>query len=330
MIKIVHSFILSVVLIVSSFSTIADDKVTAEEYVRKSLKTLENFSYDPNMAWFRENIRNAKGVLIIPAKLEAAFMLGGFGGTGVLLRNNSDGQWSYPAFYGAGAATFGFQAGIQTVEVIMLIMTEKGLDAFLSTKAQLGADVSVAIGPIGAGAAVATTDIFQFSRNKGIFGGVAAEGVVISPFNTLNNAYYGKEISAVDILIRGKGVNTDADELRARLQGLTEFGIGFSLNSAEINSRAESTLDYFVKTLNSNPEMTMIIEGYTDDIGSAEYNPELGTVRAQSVKEYLVSQGVEASRLTIKSFGVASPISLDSTVSGLANNRRVILKISNQ
>lgn len=308
----------------------ADDKLVAEEYVRNSLKTLDNFAYDPNMAWFRENIRNAKGVLIIPAKLEAAFMLGGFGGTGVLLRNNSEGQWSYPAFYGAGAATFGFQAGIQTVEVIMLIMTEKGLDAFLSTKAQLGADVSVAIGPIGAGAAVATTDILQFSRNKGIFGGVAAEGIVISPFNTLNNAYYGKEMSVVDILIRGKGEHTEADELRARLRELTEFGIVFALNSAKINSRAKITLDYIAKTFNSNLEMTMNIEGYTDDIGSVEYNPELGTDRAQSVKDYLVSQGVEAARLTIKSFGVANPLSSNNAISGHTNNHRVILKITNQ
>ncbi len=328
--KRLHVYLLSVVLLVSSFSIIADDKVVANEYVRKSLATLDNFSNDPEMTWFRENIRNAKGVLIIPAKLEAAFMLGGFGGTGVLLRNNSDGQWSYPAFYGAGAATFGFQAGLQTVEVIMLIMTEKGIDALLSTKIQLGADVSIALGPIGAGAAVATTDIIQFSRNKGIFGGIAAEGTVISPFNTLNKAFYGMDVSAVDILVRGAVVNTKADELRARLQGFKEFGIGFAFNSAKINSSAQSTLDDIVKMLNSNPAITMGIEGYTDDIGNAGNNQELGMARAQSVKGYLVSQGVEALRLTIKRLGVENPVSSQNIVSGQANNRRVVLKISHQ
>ena len=107
--KNLHSFVLSVVLLISSFSIIADDITTAEEYVSKSLLTLENFSNDPNMGWFRENISGAKGILIIPAKLEVAFVLGGYGGTGVLLKHNNNDQWSYPAFYGAGAATFGLQ-----------------------------------------------------------------------------------------------------------------------------------------------------------------------------------------------------------------------------
>ena len=324
-----HSFLLSVVLLISSFSIIADDKTTAEEYVSKSLITLENFYNDPNMGWFRENIGDAKGILIIPAKLEVAFVLGGYGGTGVLLKNNNNGQWSYPAFYGAGAATFGLQAGVQTVEVIMLIMTEKGMDTLLSTKAQLGVDMSVAIGPIGGGAGKATTDVLQFSRNKGVFGGLATEGVIISPYNTLNIAYYGEDISAVDILVRGKAINTQADDLRAKLQGFTEFGIGFAFNSANINLNAQLILDSVVKTLNSNSRMTMDIEGYTDDIGTAEYNQELGKLRAQSVKGYLVSQGIDPARLTVKSFGFANPISSNTTASGQANNRRVILKITN-
>ena len=242
--KNLHSFVLSVVLLLSSFSIIADDKVKAEEYVRKSLATIENFSYDPNMGWFRANISAAKGILIIPAKLEAAFMLGGAGGTGVLLKHNEGGSWSYPAFYGSGDVSFGFQAGVQTAEVIMLIMTEKGMDALLSTKAQLGADMSVAIGPIGAGAAVATTDILQFSRNKGVFGGVAAEGTVISPFSTLNNAYYGQEISPVDILVRNKGVNTQADDLRAKLQELPKSGVGISTSADELPARSQNFSEY--------------------------------------------------------------------------------------
>ncbi len=328
--KNLHSLLLSVVLIISSFSIIADDKVTAEDYVNKSLITLENFSNDPDMGWFRENIGAAKGILIIPAKLELAFVLGGYGGTGVLLNHGDSGQWSYPAFYGAGAATLGLQVGVQAVEVVMLIMTEKGMDALLSTKAQLGVDMSVAMGPIGGGAGKATADVLKFSRNTGVFGGVATEGAIISPFDKLNNAYYEREISVVDILVRGKGINTQADELRARLDGFSEMGVGFAFNSAKIGMGAQAILDSVVKTLNSNVNMTMDIEGYTDDIGSAEFNEELGKERAQSVKGYLVSQGVDPARLTVKSFGFANPISSNTTANGQANNRRVILKITNK
>ena len=328
--KNLHSFVLSVVLILSSFSIIADDKATAEEYVSKSLLTLENFSNDPNMGWFRENIRAAKGILIIPAKLEAAFVLGGSGGTGVLLKHKNDGQWSYPAFYGAGSASLGFQIGVQTVEVVMLVMSEKGMDALLSTKAQLGADMSVAIGPIGGGAAVATTDVLQFSRNKGVFGGVAADGTIISPYNTLNNAYYGQGISAVDILVRGKGVNPQADALRTRLDGFSEIGVGFAFNSANINLNAQLTLDSVVKTLNLHANMTMGIEGYTDDIGSAEFNQELGKDRALSVKGYLISEGIEPARLTVKSFGFANPLWSNRTASVFTLDSSVNLKITNR
>ena len=78
----------------------------------------------------------------------------------------------------------------------------RGIDALLSTKVQLGGDISVAAGPVGAGAQAATTDILAFARNKGVFGGISLEGSVISPRHKLNQAYYGKEVRPVDILIR--------------------------------------------------------------------------------------------------------------------------------
>lgn len=93
-----HSFLLAVALLISSFSISADDKASAEKYVTKSLATLENFANNPKLGWFRSNIRNAKGIFIIPTNVEAAFVFGASGGTGVLLRHN-DGEWSYPAFY---------------------------------------------------------------------------------------------------------------------------------------------------------------------------------------------------------------------------------------
>lgn len=328
--KNLHSFLLPVVLLMCSFSISADDKSSAKEYVSKSLITLENFSNDSKMGWFRSNIRNAKGIFIIPTNVEAAFVFGASGGTGVLLRQNDNGRWSYPAFYSTGSATFGFQAGVQTSEVVMLVMTEKGMDALLSHKLQIGLDASIALGPIGAGAAAATVDILQFSRHKGLFGGVAADGTIISPRNKVNNAYYGKDLSAVDILVSGKGINSQADPLRAILERFKDFGVDFDFNSAELNSDAQTELDAATEALNSNPNMTLDIEGHTDNKGNAEYNLKLSERRAQSVKGYLVSQGVNPARLTVKSFGFADPISSNSTASGRAGNRRVILKITNK
>jgi len=94
-----------------------------------------------------------------------------------------------------------------------MIMTDKGMDAMLSTSAKLGGDMSVAAGPVGVGASVATTDVLAFSRTKGIFAGVSVEGSVIKTRDGWNETYYGKPVRSVDIVIRRNVKNPHADKL---------------------------------------------------------------------------------------------------------------------
>lgn len=221
-------FIISVVLLAASLPGVADDKTNAYGYVNKSLVTLTHFANDPNMQWFRKHVKRAKGILIIPTVLKAGFIFGGSGGTGVMLRRQASSDWSYspidewssPAFYSMGSVTFGLQIGGEAAEVILLIMTQRGMDAMLTTKAQLGADMSVAAGPVGAGAQAATADVLQFSRSQGIFGGLTFEGSIIEPRDSLNKAYYGKSVSPLDILVRRNVSNAQAYKLKAKLAGL--------------------------------------------------------------------------------------------------------------
>lgn len=223
-------YFLCAVLSLSTFNAAADDKYDAEGYVKDSVKTLNNFANDPDMGWFRSHIKNAKGVLVIPMLLKAGFIFGGSGGTGVLLRHkagrswgaSSLSQWSYPAFYSMGSVSWGLQAGAEAAEVVLLVMTERGMDALLTTKLQLGADVSIAAGPVGAGAQAATVDILQFTRTKGVFGGLTLEGSVITPRDGLNEAYYGRVVSPLDILVKGAVSNPQAYELRATLLKLSK------------------------------------------------------------------------------------------------------------
>jgi lipid-binding SYLF domain-containing protein len=105
------------------------------------------------------------------------------------------------------------QAGGSAAEVVMMALTEKGKNALLSNKFQAGADASVSAGPVGAGAQAATTDIVQFSRSKGLFGGLSLEGSVIAVRDSLNQAYYGKAVTPVDILIQGNVTNPKSDAL---------------------------------------------------------------------------------------------------------------------
>jgi len=201
-------------LALSSQPAFSDEVVEAQEIVDDAKLTFENFTADPNMGWFRDHIKNSKGVFIVPQLLKAGFIFGGSGGSGVMLsRDKSSGKWSDPAFYTMGSVTFGLQIGGQAAEVVLLIMTQKGMDAMLSTKFQLGGDVSVAAGPVGAGAQAATTDIIQFSRTKGVFGGLTLEGAVIAIRDKWNHAYYGKETSPLDILVKRTVRNKNAAAL---------------------------------------------------------------------------------------------------------------------
>lgn len=179
--------------------------------------TLSNFMRDPEMTWFRNNLRTARGLLIAPTFLRAGFIFGGAGGNGVLLVRDGSGGWSYPAFYTVAAGSVGFQAGVEVAEVILMVRSDHGRDALLSNSFKLGADASVAAGPVGAGAQVATSDILAFSRSKGLYGGVSLDGSVVTARDAWNSSYYGRSVRPVDILVSRTVSNPQADPLRAML-----------------------------------------------------------------------------------------------------------------
>jgi SH3 domain-containing YSC84-like protein 1 len=189
----------------------ANGKREAEQLVDTARYTFENFTTGMEAKPFRELVRKARGVFICPQMLRGAFVIGASGGTGVFVaKEPQTGTWLGPAFYTIGEVSFGFQAGGDASEIIMLAMTERGANAMLSSGVKLGADVSVAIGPIGAGADASTAnlsvDILTFARSKGLYGGVSLKGAVIKIREGLNHDYYGQTASPTDILVR-KNVN---------------------------------------------------------------------------------------------------------------------------
>ena len=200
----------------------AEDPASAEaqELVNKARLSFQSLLRDPNMTWFRDHLKDAKGVLIVPQLLKAAFFVGGSGGSGVLLaRNEKTGEWSEPAFYTLGSGSFGLQFGAEASEVILLVMTPRGVEALLTSTLKLGGDASVAIGPVGGGVQGATAnlsaDILSFARSKGLFAGISLEGAVVAARDDWNNAYYGKAVRPLDILINRSVSNSHSAELRA-------------------------------------------------------------------------------------------------------------------
>jgi lipid-binding SYLF domain-containing protein len=200
----------------------ADDAQEARQLVDKARFTLENFVADKNMAALRDLLPKAKGVLVTPELLRAGFILGGSGGSAVYLARTPDGGWAGPAFYTMGSASFGLQAGVESSEVVIVAMTDRGAKAMLDNSVKLGAGASVAAGPMGAGVAGGTAnlsaDLIAYNRAKGLYGGIALDGALVTTRRDWNQAYYGKAASPADILVQRSVTNPQAAPLVQALE----------------------------------------------------------------------------------------------------------------
>jgi len=199
----------------------AKDARDAQQLVERARLTVESFVADGTVGpSVRNLIKKAKGVYIAPEVLRGAFIVGASGGSGVLLVRGDKGEWQGPAFYTIGEASFGLQAGGDKSEVVLLIMSERGVSSMLKSSVKLGGDVSVAAGPVGGGATAATAnvsaDVLSFSRNKGLYAGATLEGAVVAKREGLNEAYYNKkDVTPTDILMKREPVNKGAAPLKA-------------------------------------------------------------------------------------------------------------------
>jgi lipid-binding SYLF domain-containing protein len=156
--------------------------------------------------------------MICPRVFKAGFFFGGQGG-GCVLVGHGPGGWSPPAFYGMGSGSFGFQAGIQDSEVLMIVLTERGLQALLDSQFKIGGDASLAFATVGLGIQGATTaafnaDIVAYQNNRGLFAGISLDGGMISARTDWNQIYYGQPLAGQQIVLQGQGNNPGADPLR--------------------------------------------------------------------------------------------------------------------
>ncbi len=198
----------------------ATDVADAGMLVARARITFDEFMGDTQFAWFHENIKYVKGLLIYPQVIKGGFIFGGSGGTGVfVVRDEKTGDWSQPAFYSIGSATVGLQIGGEASQIIVMVMSQKAVDSLLISSIKFGGDTSVALGPIGFGAKQnIIADFVSFAKSQGLYAGINLEGSIVNVRDTLNSAYYGKYVTPVDILIRNEVNNAGSNELRATLK----------------------------------------------------------------------------------------------------------------
>ena len=181
-----------------------------QKTLKDSLSVIDEIMNSPDQEIPRELISQAKAILIFPTLIKAGFLVGGRYGEGVAsMRAKKNGEFGPPTFLTQAGLSFGFQVGAEAVDLVLLVMTKRGLESLLKDELTLGADAAVSAGPIGRHAEAAFDigmqgEIYSYSRSKGAFAGVSLKGAVISTDKKANHAYYGQFLKAKDILIRNK------------------------------------------------------------------------------------------------------------------------------
>ena len=160
---------------------------------------LDEIMAAPDKGIPEEVLNGAKCIAVVPNMAKGAFVVGGEHGRGVVTCRTAKG-WSAPAFISIGGGNFGFQAGAQSVDLVMLFMNDKGVQGLLSSKFELSGEASAAAGPVGRHASAGTdwkmtTEALSYSRSKGLFAGVALDGAKIQQDNDSTVAFYGKDVS---------------------------------------------------------------------------------------------------------------------------------------
>jgi SH3 domain-containing YSC84-like protein 1 len=217
---------LAVTVLLQTACTTGDTPGAQQTLVDRATLTVQDMMTQTVSQGPQDLLRRAKAVMVCPRIFKAGFFFGGEGGNCVLLARGGNGTWSYPAFYTIGSGSFGLQFGISDSQLFMMIMTEHGLNAVLDSQLKLGANAGIAVATLGAGVQGSTTtavgaDIVAFSASRGLFGGVALEGSVMSADSAANQTYYGQPLAARQLVMQMQGSNPGADPLR---ELLTRYG----------------------------------------------------------------------------------------------------------
>ncbi|CAN5714561.1 hypothetical protein BH18ACI4_BH18ACI4_22910 [soil metagenome] len=175
----------------------------------KAAKVFGEIMGTPDKGVPTDLLNKAECVAVYPSVIKVGFIVGGKAGRGVASCRTRTG-WSAPAFLELKGGSVGFQIGGQSTDVILLFMNTEGLKKLINNKLELGADASVAAGPVGREAAASTdasmsAEILSYSRSKGLFAGISLKGSVVSPDKSDMEGTYGDSVTALQVLEASNG-----------------------------------------------------------------------------------------------------------------------------
>ena len=232
---------LNVLVMVALFATLAlcraqdqQDKDKAEEKggktererITESGQVLKEILDAPDKGIPGSVLNGAKCVIVLPSVKKVAIGIGGTYGRGVMnCRTGADykGPWSAPIMMASSGGNIGFQLGGEATDFVIIVMNDAGARSLLKSKVKLGADASVAAGPVGRTSEASTNarmqaQMLSYSRSRGVFGGVSLSGATLRPDGDANDNLYGKKVSATEIIDGKVPMPPDAQQLIAQLQ----------------------------------------------------------------------------------------------------------------
>jgi SH3 domain-containing YSC84-like protein 1 len=187
-----------------AWATAKEDSV---ERLQKSADVLKEIMGAPDKSIPEEVLNDAKCIVVVPHLIKAGFIVGGKHGRGVASCRTAT-AWSAPAFISVGGGSGGLQIGAEGVDLVMLVMNDKGLQHLLSSKFQLSGEGSVAAGPVGRHASAGTdwkmnAELLTYSRSKGAFAGLTLEGAVVEQDADSTTVIYGRDVPFRKVLTGG-------------------------------------------------------------------------------------------------------------------------------
>lgn len=183
----------------------AQTKTEVQGRLDSAAATLRDLAATPDKGIPDEVYKGAKCVAVVPRMVKGAFIVGGKHGRGIATCRLPDGSWSAPAFFSISGGSWGLQAGVESVDLVMMIMTDEGARHLLENKFQVGASASGAAGPVGRHASAGVdwkldTQILTYSRSKGLFAGIDLNGSWIERDSDSTQAMYGRDLGTTELL----------------------------------------------------------------------------------------------------------------------------------
>jgi len=169
-----------------------------ENRARDAVSVLDKIMRIPEQSVPQSMLDDAYAIAVIPDVVKAGLVVGGRFGRGLVSVRTANGTWSNPSFITIAGGSFGFQAGVQSTDVVLVFSTARGVDSIVHGKFTLGANASVAAGPVGRTAEASTdehlkAEIYSYSRARGLFAGVALDGASLAIDDRSNEAIYGRD-----------------------------------------------------------------------------------------------------------------------------------------